>query len=301
MDLRQLAFFVGVAEELNFSRAAEKLSIAQPALSRQIQQLEEDLGVLLFKRDKRNVALTSAGMYLLTQARQLRSTVADVVVQTRRVHNGLIGTLRIGHPGSALYSVLPDTLASLTANYPDVMTSLTEATEQELIEALLSHRVDVGLTREVNTDDRIETVLLFSEPFALVVPESHWLNSDTFENLGQCRHESFILCSLNASMTYGRLLMSLFEQYGYLPRQVYEANYGATVLRLVEKNLGLAILPISYSQGTSLRLRFLPLPNETQMYVMWRKGDQNPVLRNFLSICRQAVVTGRYDQQLNPS
>jgi DNA-binding transcriptional LysR family regulator len=295
MDLRQLAFFVGVAEDLNFSRAAEKLAIAQPALSRQIQQLEDDLGVLLFKRDKRNVALTPAGTYLLTQARQLHATVADVVVQTRRVHNGLIGTLRIGHPGSALYSVLPDTLATLTATYPDVMTSLTEATEQELIDALLSHRVDVGLTREVIADDRVGSELLFSEPFALVVPENHWLNPDTFENLGQCRHESFILCSLNSSQSYGRLLMGLFEQHGYLPRQVYEANYGATVLRLVEKNLGLAILPISYSRGTSLRLRFLPLPNETQLYVMWRTDDQNPVLQNFLRICHDTVATGRFN------
>lgn len=294
MDLRQLAFFVGVAEELNFSRAAQKLAIAQPALSRQIQQLEDDLGVLLFKRDKRNVALTPAGTYLLTQARQLRATVADVVVQTRRVHRGLTGTLRIGHPGSALYSVLPDTLATLTAQYPDVMTSLSEATEQELLDALLSHRVDVGLTREVNASEQIESVLLFSEPFALVVPENHPLTSETFENLGQCRHESFILCSLNSSLSYGRLLMSLFEQHGYLPRQVYEANYGATVLRLVEKNLGLAILPISYRRGTSLRLRFLPLPNETQLYVMWRRADQNPVLHNFLTICRDTVATMNY-------
>ncbi|MBC8151754.1 MAG: LysR family transcriptional regulator, partial [Bacteroidetes bacterium] len=285
MDLRQLAFFVGVAESLNFSRAAEKLSIAQPALSRQIQQLEEDLGVLLFKRDKRNVALTPAGMYLLTQARQLRATVADVVVQTRRVHNGLIGTLRIGHPGSALYSVLPDVLATLATQYPDVTTSLSEATEQELIEALFSHRVDVGLTREVNVDERVESELLFSEPFALVVPEGHWLNADTFEHLGQCRHEPFILCSLNSSYTYGRVLLGLFEEHGYVPRQVYEANYGATVLRLVEKNLGIAILPISYRQGMSLRLRFLPLPHETQLHLIWRKGDQNPVLRNFLTIC----------------
>ncbi len=299
MELRQLAFFVGVAEELNFSRAAEKLSIAQPALSRQIQQLEDDLGVLLFKRDKRNVSLTPAGVYLLTQARHLRSTVAGMVTQTKRVHKGLVGTLRIGHPGSALYSVLPDTLATLTKTYPDVTTSLAESSEQELIDSLLGHRVDVGLTREVNLDSRIESVLLFSEPFALVVPEHHWLTEETFEDLGQCRNESFILCSLNSSMNYGRSLLSLFEQYGYLPRQVYEANYGATVLRLVEKNLGLAILPISYRQGISLRLRFLPLPAETQMYVIWRKDDQNPVLQNFLTICQETVAAGNYSLQAN--
>ncbi len=294
MDLRQLAFFVGVADELNFSRAAEKMAIAQPALSRQIQQLEDDLGVLLFKRDKRNVALTPAGSYLLAQARQLHATVADVEAQTRRVHNGLTGMLRIGHPGSALYSVLPDALALLAQQYPDVMTSLSETSEQELLDALLSQRVDVGLTREVNTNERVEQTLLFSEPFALVVPEGHWLTTDSFQHLGQCRHESFVFCALNASLSYARLLMSLFEPYGYVPRQVYEANYGATVLRLVEKNLGIAILPISYRQGSSLRLRFLPLPNETPLYIIWRKGDQNPVLQNFLTICRTVVADGPY-------
>ena len=291
MELRQLVNFIGVAEELNFSRAAEKLAIAQPALSRQIQQLEDSLGVLLFKRDKRNVALTPAGAYLLSQVRQLRLMLADVVTQTQRVHQGLTGTLRIGHPGSALYSILPDALATLSMRYPDVTTTLTEATERDLIDALLSHRVDVGLTREVQTDDRIDSSLLFSEPFALVVPEHHWLTPDTFKHLGQCRYESFILCTLDSSLSYGRLLMGLFEQHGYLPRQTYEANYGATVLRLVEKNLGLAILPISYQQGTSLRLRFLPLSVDTQLYMMWRKDDLNPVLHNFLTICQEATTT----------
>ena len=292
MDLRQLNHFVSVAEALSFSRAAEKSSIAQPALSRQIQHLEEELGVILFKRTKRNVALTPAGVYLLTQAQQLRLTVTEIEEQTRRIHTGFSGMLRIGHPGSALYSILPDTLASLTAQYPDVITSLTEATEQDLIDALLGHRVDVGLTRETNSSDRIESMLLFSEPFALVVPQSHHLNADTFKDLSQCRQEPFILCSLDSSMNYGRLLLSLFEQHGYLPRQVYEANYGATVLRLVEKNLGLAVLPISYQQGTSLKLRFLPLPAETQLYAIWRKNDPNPVLSNFLTICRQTVSAG---------
>ena len=294
MDLRQLAFFVGVADELNFSRAAGKMAIAQPALSRQIQQLEDDLGVLLFKRDKRNVALTPAGLYLLTQARQLHGLVSEIVVQTRRVHNGLTGMLRIGHPGSALYSVLPDALASLAEQYPDVMTSLSETSEMELLEALLTQRIDVGLTREVNTSERIEQTLLFSEPFALVVPENHWLTADTFRDLGQCRHESFVFCSLNASLSYARMLMGLFEPYNYSPRQVYEANYGATVLRLVEKNLGIAILPISYRQGSSLRLRFIPLSSETSLYMIWRKGDLNPVLQNFLTICRHVVVEGQY-------
>jgi len=133
MDLRQLTFFIGVAQELNFSRAAEKLAIAQPALSRQIQQLEDDLGVLLLKRDKRNVSLTPAGSYLLNQARQLRLTVAEMVQQTQRVHKGLTGNLRIGHPGSALYSVLPEILAALSTHYPDVVTSLSESAEQELL------------------------------------------------------------------------------------------------------------------------------------------------------------------------
>ena len=294
MELRQLTFFIGVAEELNFSRAATKMAIAQPALSRQIQQLEDQLGVLLFRRNKRNVALTPAGAYLLGQARQLRLTVNDVVEQTRRVHRGHVGALRIGHPGSALYSILPETLAILTGQFPDVATSLVEAAEQELYESLLNQHIDVGLMREVSTDARLDSEELFAEPFALVVPEAHWLTVDTFRNLGQCRDEAFVLPNLNRKLSYGlsygQLVMDQFEQYGYTPRRVYESNYGATILRLVEKNLGLSVLPISYQQGSSLKLRFLPLPTQTRLYVFWRKGDLNPVLHNFLGICRETVA-----------
>lgn len=294
MELRQLRFFIGVAEELNFSRAAEKMAIAQPALSRQIQQLEDELGVLLFRRDKRNVALTAAGSYLLTQARQLRLLVADAAEQTRRIHHGLIGTLRIGHPGSALYSVLPDALAALHARYPDVTSSLSETAEEQLLDDLLRHRIDVALTRDVIDDEPLAQELLFAEPFALVVADEHPLTAGTFRDLGQCRHESFILPALGRSIRYTQQLMDLFTPYGFEPKPLYTSNFGATILRLVEKNLGLAILPISYQYGNSLRLRFLPLPARTELYVMWRRDDLNPVLHNFLQICRDTAAQLRF-------
>lgn len=294
MDLRQLTFFVAVAEELNFSRAADRMAIAQPALSRQIQQLEESLGVQLFKRDKRNVALTAAGAYLLPQARQLRLTVADITEQTRRIDQGLTGTLRIGHPGSAMYSILPDALAALRTRYPDVTTSLSETAEEQLLDDLLHHRIDVALTRDVISDGQLRQALVCTEPFALVVSDQHPLTADTFTNLGQCRYESFILPELGKSIRYTQQLMALFAPHGYEPQPLYTSNFGATILRLVEKNLGLTILPMSYQYGSSLRLRFLPLPAQTELYVMWREDDVNPVRHNFLQICRDTATQLRF-------
>lgn len=295
MELRQLKNFVSVADELNFSRAAEKLFIAQPALSRQVQQLEEELGALLFHRDKRNVKLTPAGEYLYEHARQLLGTARQVAAQTQRIHRGLVGELHIGHPGSAMYSVLPDALARFTRQFPDVVTSLDETAELQLVEALRQQRIDVGLSREGNTDPHLADALLFAEPFALVVPDDHWLTTATFQHLGQCIDEPFILPTTCKSIHYGRKLMAMFERHGFSPRPVYESNIGATILRLVEKHLGLAVLPITYQNGNSLRLRFIPLPDQSELFLLWRRDDPNPVLHNFVAICREvAQEPGRH-------
>ena len=289
MDLRLLRSFRQVAQDLNYSRAAEKLFLAQPALSRQIQSLEEELGVRLFDRDKRSVRLTAAGTYFNEQLGPWLDTLNHMTVQTRRIHQGDLGELRIGHPGSALYSILPDTLAYFSRLYPDVVSSLREVAELELQEALLQQKIDVGLTREATADPRLSIQLMLEEPFALVVPQNHWLNADTFESLAQCRDEPFVLPALGKSVTYTNQLLALFSAYGYVPHARYESNYGATILRLVEKGLGLAILAVSYKFGTSLKLRFLPLPEVTQLYLIWRTSDPSPVVQHFLTVCQEVA------------
>ncbi|MBO0933422.1 LysR family transcriptional regulator [Fibrella aquatilis] len=290
MELRLLRAFRQVATDLNYSRAAEKLFVAQPALSRQIQSLEDAMGVRLFDRDKRTVRLTAAGAYLNEQLGSWFDTLDHLTEQAQRIHNGDLGDLRIGHPGSALYSVLPDALADFSRLYPGVVTSLREVNEVELQEALLQQKIDVGFVRELPQDPRLSSRMVLEEPFSLVLPRNHWLNPSTFTSLAQCHDEPFILPALGKSITYTRQLLSLFATHGYTPKARYESNYGATILRLVEKGLGLAVLPISYQSGTSLNLRFLILPNSTQLYLIWRMNDPNPVVNNFLAVCEQVAA-----------
>ncbi|WP_428663258.1 LysR family transcriptional regulator [Runella sp.] len=290
MDIRQLTYFLGVAEELHFSRAAEKLFIVQPALSRQIQQLEEELGVLLFERDKRNVKLTAAGSYFRDEISRLQHQLTYITEQTRRIHQGAVGKIRMGHPGSALYSILPETLAMMHERFPDVNVQLTETTEIELMDALKNYEIDVGFTRDNNVNPRFSTELLFEEHFALVVPNDYPLNASNFEDISQCRTAEFILPKLNADIHYGKILHGIFEEKGFRPKVVYHSNYGATILRLVEKKLGLAVLPISYREGASaLGVRFMKLPTVTQLYLIWRSDDNNSVLPHLREIAQAAV------------
>lgn len=290
MELRLLRSFRQVAADLNFSRSAEKLFVAQPALSRQIQQLEDELGVSLFERTKRSVRLTSAGTYLNEQLGPWLDTLSHLATQTRRIHNGELGELCIGHPGSALYSVLPEALAAFAVTCPDVISCLREIAELELQEALTLQKIDVGLIREVPDDPAFSTQLILEEPLALVVPGSHWLTVDTFTSMAQCRDEPFVLPSPLKDNEYSKLLLRQFRLHGYEPRIMYESNYGATILRLVEKNLGLSVLPISYQFGSSLDVRFLPLPSTTKLHLIWRTANSSPVVARFVQVCQQVAA-----------
>ena len=148
MKFRQLEYFLDVASELHFSRAADKLFIAQPALSRQIQQLEKNLGVLLFERNKRNVKLTPAGEYLREEAKQVLSQLDNIGKRAQQIHKGESGEIRIGHPGLAIYSVIPPILTSLRTLFPEIKVKLSEILENDLFGNLKNYQVDVGFIRE---------------------------------------------------------------------------------------------------------------------------------------------------------
>ncbi|WP_044173110.1 LysR family transcriptional regulator [Flectobacillus major] len=286
MDIRQLECFLGVASELHFSRAAEKLFIAQPALSRHIQQLEEELDVLLFERDKRNVKLTSAGAYLQKEAIRILSQLDYIKQRTQQVHKGEEGELRIAHPGSAVYSVLPTLLSALKLYFPKIRTALSEVLETKLFESLHNYQVDVGFVREPIPDKYLNSRLVFEEYFSLVVPPNHVLTKENFKGLHQVKDEPFILPPRYAGSVYHDILLKMCEREGFLPNIIHESNFGTTILKLVENNLGVSLLPSSYRYGSAINVRFIDLemlPDRTQLSLVWRKDDTNPILHNFLN------------------
>lgn len=285
MEIRQLQYFLGVATELHFSKASEKLFIAQPALSRQIQQLEENLGVMLFERDKRNVKLTPAGEFLREEATQLLSQLENISKKTQAIHKGEEGEIRIGYPGSAIYSVIPPLLSNLKLHFPQIRAKLAEVLEDDLFGNLKNYQLDVGFIREPFSDKLLSTKVIFEECFALILPENHAITPENFTSLAQVKDESFILPPRHTGSVYYDMLIRMCEREGFLPNVTHESNYGATILRLVEHNLGVSLMPISYRLSAAMKVKFIELkniPERTALFMAWRKNDTNPVLQNFL-------------------
>ena len=292
MEFRQLQYFLGVANELHFSKAAEKLFIAQPALSRQIQALEENLGVLLFERDKRNVRLTPAGEYLREEAIQVVSQLENITKRTQFIHRGEEGELRIGHPGSAIYSVIPPLLSKLRSDFPQIKANLSEILEDDLYGNLKNYQIDVGFVREPYSDKMLATKVLLEESFALILPENHWITAENFTSLAQIKYEHFVLPPRHLGSIYYDLIIRMCRREGFTPNVVHESIHGATILRLVEYNLGISIMPTSYRFSTAMRVKFIELtdiPERTQLSMAWRRNDTNPILQNFLKVADEMV------------
>lgn len=290
MEIRQIKYFLGVAETLNFSKAAVNLNIVQPALSRQIQQLEQDLGVVLFERNKRNVRLTPAGLYLRDEMVKLDKRFKDALSHAVSIQSGHVGTIRIGYPGSALYSILPEVLCLLQQKMPLLEGVLSEMAEVEVLDRLVNDHIDICFCREEIYDHpNVCQRKLFSEQLALVVPEHHPLTKSNFRSVAQCREEGFILPHLADWQKYRQLIFSIFHQEGIVPRIAYESSFGGTIMRLVEKDLGIAILPMSYRTGSALKVRFIPLQTQTTLYLVWRTDDHSPIVRNFIELCNEAA------------
>ena len=176
IELRHMIYFIAVAEELHFGRAAERLFIAQPPLSQQIQRLEKELGALLFRRTKRSVELTEAGAVFLEEARRTVAQAELAISTARRAQRGEVGRLAIGFVASATYLSLPETLRTYRRNYPEVELSLSELTTAQQVKALLNRQLDVGFVRPPLYTTEIETYILMEEEFVLALPETHALH-----------------------------------------------------------------------------------------------------------------------------
>jgi LysR family transcriptional regulator, benzoate and cis,cis-muconate-responsive activator of ben and cat genes len=289
MDLNQIRYFLGVAKELHFSRASEKLYIAQSALSRQIKQLETDIGVTLLDRNKRNVQLTTAGVFLQTEWTRLLDEFQNIHRRARQLHQGERGTLRIGHPGSAIFTILPKSLALFHQKFPEVHIELQEIRENLLMRALLQYEVDLGFCRETQGQPGVVARTLFDEPFALVLPHDHPLQSSDFQDLRQVQHEAFVLPSFREESVYCQKLYGIFKSYDFAPQVRYESDFGLTIMRFVEQGLGVAILPLSYQNAGGHLLRFIELPFYSSLNILYRAEESLPMLNHYLHACMEAL------------
>ncbi len=287
IELRHLTYFLAVAEELHFRKAAEKLFISQPGLSRQIRQMEDILQAKLFVRDKKKVTLTPAGHYLKGQADTIFKNLKETKRQLQLIGDGDTGELRIGFLGSAMQHVIPSLLLSLKDKYPKIRTSLEERPNAFQLEAVLKDDLDMGFVRLARVPAGLHMETVFEDTFSLVLPENHAFCDGEFKGMQQFKNDDFILFSKEYSPFYYETIMSICSDAGFTPRISHKSVHAHTIFKLVENNLGIAIVPTALQYGFQMRVKFMELKELKQralLSVIWKKENANPVLKNCMDL-----------------
>lgn len=291
MELRHLRYFIAVAEERHFGRAARRLHIAQPPLSRQIQALEAELGFTLFDRSHRRVVSTPAGDALLPHARRVFETLELGVHAARRAASGQTGRIAIGYPSSVAFSGLPELLRAFRLRSPGVELALRELPPQEQIEALKDGRLDVGFIRGPIHDDQLASRRVRSEPLFVVLPTGHPLAAQPRVALESLAREPFVSFPRQRGPAFFDYLITLCHEAGFSPNIVQEAPQ-MDIVSLVAAGFGVALVPGSLKHARRPGLVFRPIVGapRTELLVAWRSDDASPVLRDFLEVVRDVGV-----------
>jgi DNA-binding transcriptional LysR family regulator len=240
MELRHLHYFIAVAEELHFSRAAERLCISQPPLSQQIRDLEDELGVKLFERTKRQVHLTEAGKVFLDRSYLLLAQLEQAIAATQQIGRGEVGQLAIGFVDSAMYTSLPEILKGFRAQFPAVDLRLHELTTSQQIQALYDKQIDIGIVRSAISEPGLSVECFLPESLILALPENHPLSAQTQVSLSTLADEFFILFPAKLGPLFYEQVIHSCEQAGFRPKVAQEAVQMQTIIGLVAAGLGIA-------------------------------------------------------------
>ncbi len=292
MELRHLRYFVAVAEELHLGRAAERLRIAQPPLSRQIRDLEREVGTPLFERVPRGVELTPAGRAFLPEARLTLAQAERAQRTARRAAQGETGRLRVGFVETAAdAAVLPDVLGFFRMHLPDVGVSLFEMDALQQAEALRTERIDLGILHSLPTDAaqwlRVEPV--YDDPIVAAVPQTHALAGRARLTLKELATESFVLFPRPTAPVLYDALIARCRAAGFSPRVVQEAAGWHTLAGLVAAGVGVAFVPESLAELRRPGVVYTPLPGlkvELRMVAAWKRGARSPVRERFVTTLR---------------
>jgi DNA-binding transcriptional LysR family regulator len=290
MELRHLRYFVAVAEELHFSRAAKRLHIAQPPLSQQIRSLEDELGVQLLQRTKHQVQLTAAGQLFLEEARRTLAQADQAIQTVQRASRGEIGRLVIGFPTSAAYSVLPDILRAFREQSPSVELVLHELNTALQVDRLQDGSLDLGFVHPPFITDNLRSLTILKEPFVAAIPATHPLAARSQISLKALANEPFILFPRHVGPGFYDQIVSLCQNAGFSPRVVQEARLMQTIVCLVAAAMGVALVPSSLQNLQRPGVVYKPIQALTarvETAVAWRQDDPSPVLQAFLQVVKQ--------------
>lgn len=296
MDFRRLRYFVTVAEQLNFRRAAEALNTSQPSLSQQIRALETELGFPLFERTKRRVRLTRAGSVYLAG---VRAAIAEVDASGQRAlqaQAGLRGTLAIGAVGMVMIDHLPQLVRRFRSSFPEVTLSVTILRNPDIVDALRSGRIELAFANAVEPQGDIETQLLWPLPWWVVLPTDHPLAGHERVDLAELAGENLITHPRRGGAGGAKgELVAFCRERGFTPAAITEVAEVAdleTLIGLVACGLGVTILPAPFAKSAPPAVAFRPIAGEARgprISACWRRGEESALVRNFLAAAEPAL------------
>jgi DNA-binding transcriptional LysR family regulator len=294
MEFRHLRYFVAVADNLHFGRAARQLHISQPPLSQQIREMEEELGVRLFLRTKRRVELTEAGSMFLKEVRLILEHASHAVRAAQRANRGEIGRLVIGFVMSATCSVLPKILRLYQERFPEVELVLEETTTGQGINNLKERRLHLCFLRLPVREEELTVETVLREPLLLALPEGHPLTQRSHVSLRLLADESFVLFPRLHGPNFHDQIVSMCHEAGFSPKVVQEASQMQTILSLVAAGIGVALIPASVRSLRKEDVQYRPLRErtpETGLAIAWRSSETSPALEQFINVVREVSHT----------
>ncbi|WP_116101172.1 LysR substrate-binding domain-containing protein [Amycolatopsis thermalba] len=292
MELRHLRYFTAVADTCHFGKAAERLHMAQPALSHAIRQLEAELGAPLFTRTTRQVRLTPAGEFLLAEARRVLDTVEDSVRGVRRIADGRLGLVRVGFTGTSAFSHLPRIARAVKRDLPGVAVEVhADLLTPAQCDGLRNGGLDLAVLRPPAQGEDIELHTLEVEPLILAVPADHRLAVEPAVSVADLRTEGFISYAGKDSVVNDAVMRSC-QAAGFSPRREHEAAGTAVLLALVAGGLGVAVVPASARALPLAGVVFRDLSDAgtVELALAWRRDNDSPLVRSVLDVLEAALA-----------
>jgi DNA-binding transcriptional LysR family regulator len=306
MELRHLRYFVALADELHFGRAAQRLHIVQPALSKQIAALERELGVLLFDRTNRTVSITPAGRVFHAEVRTILHRIEKASDAARQTARGELGGLEIGFIEPAMWSILPATLVEHRRRFPQVRFRMWQGSSAEQLQRLLDGSLDVAFVRMPLHESSLVFEPVTREQFLVTLPDDHRFASAELVDLAELADEPFVLVPRRAEPGYFDQSIALCRSHGFSPRIVEEGNGPSAICAMVASGLGISLSPQSIRNVPWRGVRFAALAPppagaapEAELALARRREEPAPVLIAYLETVADIVAGSGYDRGLS--
>jgi DNA-binding transcriptional LysR family regulator len=293
MELRHLRYFVVVAEELHFTRAADRLNMAQPPLSQQIHQLESELNVKLFYRTKRQVELTAAGKILLKNVYKILNDIEKACDSAQRANRGEIGEIIVGFTGSATFDILPNLIQMYRKKFPLVDLTVLQLSTTDQIHSLLSGEINIGILCAPIKNSELNFEVIRQEPFIIAMPKNHPLASDPAPiDVQELSKELFIMTPRKAGQIYYDIIINICHNAGFSPNITQEVHELHTSISLVAAGMGVALVPYSIQNFRIKGIIYRQLKNSASTLktaLAWRSDEKSPLVRSFITLAKKII------------